>query len=300
LNVFQLYGEIHKVLGIAKERVKTTSKWVALHEQHDIGRLSACGRWLNLSSADRMTLKKLAIKEVGADPSKISLEELATRSRTEAASVTNDEKSISRNPRSSHVEVRGINGAVGDHSHSDRGYLGMEVDEVLEMRPEGLLTVENFDTFASLKKIDLPSLITDDTLIVFRGDNKANPAAVKRLLCRHTGLHFHFGDFDSAGIRIGLQMGRNTSLILPDIGNIETLRKLSKSNSFADQESILKGLEANVIPSSFAPYVESIRLHNLAVTQESLIANGIPLKLIKKKSDEPKEYLNDSSCSASI
>ena len=280
-----LYKSIWSVLSAAKVQIRLTNNWQNLHDEYGIGRVSPCTKWLQLSSTDRMELVNWVVRQTGADPRHVSYEQAISRSRTQVAEFTNEEKGISSEPRSDHVELRSFNGFIGKYTHSDNGYLGLKVSEIISMPFTYLVTIENFDTFVDMRAEHLPMLPIDKTLLVFRGDNKAHPRAVKKLLEQTTANRVHYGDYDSAGLMIGLKsMGKNTTLVLPDLKQIggEKLSKLSKLSSFAKQENILQQLErqADDLPVNISSHLQIIRKHNIAVTQQSLMAHQVPLTLL--------------------
>ncbi|WP_067516752.1 DUF7281 domain-containing protein [Endozoicomonas ascidiicola] len=279
-----LYKSIEDVLLVAKAQVKLSANWRTLHDEYGIGLISPCKGVLKLSSTDRMALVNWVIRQTGVDPRQVSYEQMISRSRTQAAGVTNEEKALSADPRADHVEVRSLNGIVGKCCHPADGYLGLRVAETLTIPFTYLITVENFDTFISLHAEYLPMFPKDNTLLVFRGDNKAHPGAVKKLLEQTSAHRVHYGDYDSAGLRIGLNMGSGTTLVLPDLEHItgKELAKLSKLSAFAKQEEILRQLECHPesLPAKIAIHLQIIRDHNIAVTQESLMANRVPLTLL--------------------
>lgn len=281
-----LYKSITEVLVNASPQVRLTNSWRALHEEYGIGSLTTCRKLLQLNPRDRQALIKWAQHELGVDPRQMSYAQVMNRTRTQAAAASNQEKGLSAAVRGNHLEVRSLTGQVGEYRHPRGGYLGLSVDEALSLPFTHIMTVENFDTFLCLSPEHVPMLPCAATLLVFRGDNKAHPGAVKKLLNATSASLFHYGDYDPAGLRIGLSMMPGTQLLLPDLahiassqsGNTEFIR-LSKLNAFAKQEIILGQLEQGVAALSIdmAAHLQFIRANQIAITQESLMAKQVPM-----------------------
>lgn len=276
-----LYKSITGVMLVAKPQVKLTANWRRLYEEQGIGRISSCGKLLLLSALHRKTLADWVQQELGVDPRLISYEQAMNRTRTEAAATSNQEKGLSAAVRGNHLEIRSLTGQVGEYRHPFGGYLGLSVDEALSLPFTHIMTVENFDTFLCLNSEHLPMLPCASTLLVFRGDNKAHPGAVKKLIKATSAKRFHYGDYDPAGLRIGLSMMPGTQLLLPDLSQISVkkLSKLTKLNAFAKQEAQLRQLEGSTeaLPSEVVEHMRFIRAHNIAITQESLMAKQVPI-----------------------
>ena len=273
------------MLASAQPQVRLTPPWRILYDELGIGRIASCGKLLQLSSLDRQALADWVQRELGVDPRRVSYEQAMSRTRTEVAGASNQEKGLSAAVRSHHVEVRSVTGQVGEYRHPRNGYLGLSVEEALAISCTHLITVENFDTFLCLNAEHLPMLPPASSLVVYRGDNKAHPGAVKKLLKNSTSQLFHYGDYDPAGLRIGLSLAAGTQLLLPDLSQIctEQLMTFTKLNAFAKQEAQLRQLEgsAAVLPIEIVEHLRFIRTHNIAITQESLMAKQVPLAMIK-------------------
>lgn len=281
-----LYKSITQVLASAMPQVKLTANWRRLYEEQGIGRISNCGKLLLLTAQHRQSLADLAQRELGVDPRQVSYAQVMSRSRTQAANTSNQEKGLSAAVRSNHLEVRSVTGRVGEYRHPHHGYLGLSVIDALTLSFTHIMTVENFDTFLNLSSEHLLTLPAASTLLVFRGDNKAHPGAVKKLLNGTTASLYHYGDYDPAGLRIGLNMPTGTQLLLPDLSQINTEQfiKLTKLTTFAKQENILRQLErrAATLPVEMSAHLQFIRDHNIAITQESLMAKQVPLIMVSE------------------
>ena len=280
-----LYKSITGVMLVAKPHVRLTANWQSVHQEQGIGRISPCTKLLLLTPLHRQALLDWVQRELGVDPRTMSYEQAMSRSRTEAAGASNQEKGLSAAVRSNHLEVRSVTGRVGEYHHPDHGYLGLSVTDALALPFTHVMTVENFDTFLCLKAEHLLTLPAASTLLVFRGDNNAHPGAVKKLLNSTTASLYHYGDYDPAGLRIGLSMMPSTQLLLPDLSQIraEQFIKLTKLTTFAKQEKILRQLErgAVTLPVDLAAHLQFIRDHNIAITQESLMAKQVPLTMVR-------------------
>lgn len=283
-----LYKSITEVLVNASPQVRLTNSWRTLHEEYGIGSLTTCRKLLRLTPSDRQALVNWAQHELGVDPRQMSHEQAMKRTRTQAAASSNQEKGLSAAVRSNHLELRSLTGQVGEYRHPFGGYLGLSVDEALSLPFTHIITVENFDTFLCLNPEHLPMLPCASSLLVFRGDNKAHPGAVKKLIKATSARLFHYGDYDPAGLRIGFNMMPGTQLLLPDLAHITASQsantafvRLSKLNVFAKQETILGQLEQGVAALSIemAAHLQFIRTNHIAITQESLMAKQVPMMM---------------------
>lgn len=272
------------------DTVNFNQSWQYLHREYDVGEVLPCGKKLHLSRDERNYLFEMANKQ-GIDFTADDYRQAYHRSRTEAAATSNDEKPLAHSPRAQHLEVRSLQYNVGQYRHAPDGYLGIRIDELLQLAAQSafhrVITVENFDTFLSLQADDLSILspaisLQENNLLIYRGDNIASPSAVLALLPQLSQPIIHFGDFDAYGINIGLKLPGVQQLVLPDLQKvpIEILAGLSKKEIFIKQESHLKNLmQSTQCPSVIVPLLEIMLTHRLAVTQESMMAHHIPLKI---------------------
>lgn len=159
----------------------------------------------------------------------------------------------------------------------------------LEMLSGTMLIVENIEVFAEIQQVTkYLDIIPRPVLAIYRGDPQSKKGInfvrnMKQLEPNHrVGV---FADFDPAGIEIGLSMKPNF-LLLPDLSflnSIESLKnKLFQSNLFQQQYHQYLRLNTYLASnhSDLNPYLAWLKKHKAGITQEHLIVNNIPLKII--------------------
>jgi hypothetical protein len=279
LNSKSAYKSVQIVVQGAKSKVSKTEFWRSVHNAYGFGHEER--RHFVLSATDRVNLAKQTFKQTGYDPRKDEYIDMVNMSRTESSKKGFDEKAFSTNPREPFVEVRYYNG------HLDNGYRGIYVDQAISLSADLILSIENFDTFVWIDEHYLRDVIINQSaiksvLLVFRGDSKASPKAVKKLRNSYQGKWWHFGDFDPKGVEIAVADMKSDVVIMPDLQSLQAQLKLqpniSDSDIFHKQTASHAYIEklAQTTPA-LTDLLDAMLLYKLAVCQEPLTSREVNL-----------------------
>jgi hypothetical protein len=268
------YKAINEVMLTAQKVVLAKGIWLQFYHEYNIGHRE--GKYLKLNAQARIDIATLVKNQTGLNPRKDNYNDLKVKSRTEISTLSRDEKFISKPPRGDFVEVRTL-----DFDYSAPGYSGILVKDALELEAQCILSIENFDTFANIQRSDLSCLrplATGMILVVFAGDSKASPKAVKELRSKSKLPWVHFGDYDPAGIHIALFRLKANFIMLPELAMVES-QLIGKSNKLVyerqrEQLSLIEGYNGG---DDISIHISLIVKHHIAVMQESLIAHRITL-----------------------
>jgi len=256
--------------------VPATGVWLEFYSEYNLGVLQ--GNIIVLNATSRIGIAEKVKEIIGLDPSKDNYDDLKLMSRTQVSKITNQEKFISLPPREVFVEVRHLTS-----TYHAPGYQGMLVQDVMSLNCACFVSVENFDVFANLQLGDLTclkKLAGANVLLVYSGDNKASPKAVKKLIELNNRPWVHFGDYDPAGIHIAIVKLKATHLIVPNINHIKSSLALTNKFVFNEQHVQLNKIK-QITTDTITPHVEFIKKNSIAIMQEQLISHGIPLSLIE-------------------
>ena len=216
-------------------------------------------------------------------------------SRLTAARLSSQEKLFSQSikrkwfkvkPLIGDVQVQGKTLPIIDGVHYE---LTDFVTCGLEMLSGTMLIVENIEVFAEVQQVTkYLDIIPRPVLAIYRGDPQSNKGVNFARDLKHIEPTIKvgvFADFDPAGIEIGLSMKPNF-ILLPDLtflDSIESLKsRLLQPNLFQQQHHQYLRLN-NYLSSNhicLSPYLLWLNKHKAGITQEHLIVNNIPLKVI--------------------
>jgi len=265
----QDYRQLSKYLTIASDNVPATGIWLAFQNEYNVG--SRQNELINLSATNRSFIRDKVKHLTGFDPVDDPAEELAQHTRTENSRRGKKEKFLSLKPREVFLEYR-----ILTATSATQGYLGGDVNQILALNVNTLISIENFDTFAYIQHSQLSKVIGEEEtiIVIYRGDNIASPKAVLALRNAHKGAWFHFGDFDPQGINIGVVDMKAHGLILPTIEAIRENLTLSQKDVYLNQN---KKLMAAHIDTSLAKHLKLMKSEELAIMQEHICAHQLPL-----------------------
>lgn len=274
------YDRLRKDLCRCLPEVAYSGVWAQLHREYGFG--TRVQQQLQLDAGTRKSVRDWIIKTHGCDPMKETLLERREQSRTQISFTGADEKWQTQRPRAPFVEARMLRGPRVDKQNS---YRGIHIKDLGAQSIDYLVTVENFDTFVTLEPTFFAELIPDtkgQTLwVVYRGDNKAAPVAVKTLIetNKQLGSHYHFGDFDPAGIVIGLASGAS-HLILPCLSELHELSDaVRREDKFNKQHQAWPTTE-RITSGPLAEYSRRMLKDRLAPQQEAMMAIGMGFVLV--------------------
>lgn len=268
----QDYYQLSKHLRTASDNVPAKGVWLALLNEYNIG--SRHLDLITLTATERAFIRQKVKNLTGFDPVNDPAEKLAQRTRTQNSELGKNEKFISLKPREAFLEYRILT------SNADtQGYLGGAVEHVLSLGIATVVSVENFDTFASVSYTQLSEAIhtSEPVIVVYRGDNIASPKAVSTFRSRLKGTWLHFGDFDPQGINIGIVDMRADGLILPMLEDITANLSLSQQEVYLRQN---KNLMLAHIETPLKAHIELMESEKLAIMQEHICARQLRLVTI--------------------
>jgi hypothetical protein len=268
----QDYYQLSKYLRTASDNVPAKGIWLALFNEYNVGIRQV--DLITLTATNRAFIREKVKSLTGFDPVDEPAEKLAQRTRTQNSESGKNEKFISLKPREAFLEYR-----VLTLKADTQGYLGGDVDQVLSLGIETVISVENFDTFASVSYPQLSEAISTSKpiLVVYRGDNIASPKAVSKLRNRFNKTWFHFGDFDPQGINIGAVDMKANGIILPVLEDIEANLSLSQKDVYLRQN---KNLMPAHIQTPLKDHIELMKSEKLAIMQEHICAHKLRLTSI--------------------
>lgn len=268
----QDYYQLSKYLRTASDNVPAKGIWLALFNEYNIG--SRHLDLITLTATDRAFIRQKVKRLTGFDPVDDPAEKLAQRTRTQNSEIGKNEKFISLKPREAFLEYRILTSKA-----DTQGYLGGAVEHVLSLGIATVVSVENFDTFASVSYTQLSEAIhtSEPVIVVYRGDNIASPKAVSTFRNRLKGTWLHFGDFDPQGINIGIVDMRADGIILPMLEDIIANLSLSQQEVYLRQN---KNLMHAHIETPLKDYIELMKSEKLAIMQEHICARQLRLVTI--------------------
>lgn len=274
------YKAIQKVIKNAEYTVNKTQLWVKLHNAYNIG--TEQQDHFSLTARDRIKLAEQTLAQTGYDPRKDDYNKMTEMTRTQSSLRGTNEKVFSSNPRSPFIEVR-----LFDGSSIDSGYRGILVEDALALAPDVVLSIENFDTFVwinehYLRSHLIKSVDVNTVLIVFRGDTRASPKAVKSLRKSYAGAWWHFGDFDPKGLQIAVSDMKSNVVILPELNalteHIAIQPNISDSSNYYKQQDSLNHIRSLAMPyPQLSKWIAAMDENKLAVCQEPITSRELTL-----------------------
>jgi hypothetical protein len=263
------YRQLGKYLKVASDSVPAKGIWLAFLKEYNTG--SRQGDVIKLTASNRFFIREKVKDLVGFDPVDDPAEKLEQCTTTENSERGKNEKFLSLKPRESYLEYR-----ILSQDSETTGYLGGEIYQVIAHDISTVISIENFDTFASIQYAQLSEAIgsSESIIIVYRGDNTASPKAVLTLRNNFQGKWFHFGDFDPQGINIGIVEMRANALILPSLDGLRANLSLSQKDVFLRQN---KNLIYAHLKTPLSEYLELMEAKELAIMQQHICAHQLPL-----------------------
>jgi hypothetical protein len=167
------------------------------------------------------------------------------------------------------------------------------VEDALALSPDLVISIENFDTFVWITSDYLRSkligqLSVESVMLIYRGDNKALPSAVKSLREEYKGPWWHFGDFDPQGILIAITGMGADAIIVPLQNELSSLLEhapyINNSENYHIQQNALASLEklSNNLPV-LAEMLSYIVPRHLAICQEPITSRNLNLQVLSIK-----------------
>ncbi|MFW1678692.1 DUF7281 domain-containing protein [Pontibacter sp. JAM-7] len=264
---------------------KLNSTWKRIHDEHGVGRISG-NSTITFSQKDRDYLQGWMDEELGLNPH--SKSELP-KSRVEAALRGKSEKVSGKNVFSDLIKVARADGtAINTHSGlailPPRCFMNTPASNLI-LENETVVIVENGELIRDWSGLRLPQELSN-SLLIYRG-HEEDAREVKQLLeINPPAKSVGFYDFDPAGMSIGLSNNHDAILVPADISiwtkeNPE-FNKFNQPDIFWKQARQLKTAEMKACGEACELLI-SMKDQNIAVMQEHIIANKIPLRIIEMK-----------------
>ena len=240
------------------------------HRDFSVGITS--GEKLQLTSRDIRQIRKVIKEQSGFD----LLTDPIPNSRTDMAQFFPNEKLSSRPVKEKIIKVYGIlstniNGRKYDLEE------GMNIEISLSclksIDHNQIVIVENYEAFSKFRLVQ--SDMGSNPLIVYRGDKEGGVISKEIALAFPEIELVAWFDTDPKGISLAFASGAGYILI-PDLSK-ETLKDHGRSNLFNNQYQNWEQVSA-LIPPKLKLLMSSVEK---GITQESIMANGISVRLYK-------------------
>lgn len=206
---------LQRIVGDQPESRRNTDMASNFANQYGVGRVAA--RWVVYSSEDWEAAGRLL--DASGIPRERQVGPLRRAETFDYAGIS--EKAFGERPHANEVAVRSAAGQCFLNgmplAYPDGCYSILRVDDVLSIRCDRILVVENLETFKYLGRygwIDYGGLAT---LAIFRGDNAFNLADASKAIAARSEPVLAFTDFDPAGLAIAARLPRLAGLVLPEL-----------------------------------------------------------------------------------
>lgn len=266
--------------GIADQ--KSASKWlVQLSQEEGVGQIR--GKQISISYQDILKIRVfLELHGYGEEATQETFE-----SRTEASKVFANEKLASSAVTDNRVFLKTTKHPIRLNGHLLPVGHGIEfrVNELDNLQASQIVLIENLDTFFEADRCDgLISLLNDDAVFVYRGGQGFFSAKGSQdLLNNFKGEKIGFFDFDPAGLCL-LGVKGLDKVVVPDLNTV-TIKELigaSREDRFFEQLPQYNSLLVNIAnsQSNLSMVGNQMKVHNLAVMQETLLSRDMQLVLV--------------------
>lgn len=248
--------------------VALTGVFQVFHQDYGIGKISSGN--LQLTPQDIRQIRKLIKEQTGFD---ILIDPIPS-TRTEMAKYFPNEKLSTTPVKDKVVNFYGvlstnINGKTYDLE--DGMNIEMPLGSLRSIEHKQIVIVENYEAFFQFRTVQ--SDMGQNPLVVYRGDKEGGVIS-KELAKRFPQVELvAWFDTDPSGISFALASGASHMLI-PSMSR-EDLIEHGKPSLFEDQHRYWERV-SGVLPSTLEALISSVEK---GITQESIIANNVPLVL---------------------
>jgi hypothetical protein len=265
------------MLARREDKTPCSPAWRKLYQEYGLGRLvdnkmlhwtrEDLRQWQSLVNADQPAHE---LAQAGAD-------------RTTVAQHSANEKLTTASVQDQRLFCHAINAplylthgeqAVHPEMEYRAHYKAIDIN-----RYAACLIIENLESYVYCQRFNWPEL--PETLVLYRGHNKATQALHALLESRKRSLHVvMFPDTDPAGLGIAMSMTAATHIIAPQVRSLDPGGLLR--DRFALQLQRRPNLQSQVkdYSDAFQSLVTDILQTGTAVSQEWLCAHKVPLTLI--------------------
>ncbi len=238
------------------------------HRDFSIG--IASGEKLQLTPRDIRQIRKLIKEQSGFD----LLSDSIPNSRTEMAQFFPNEKLSSRPVKDKVIKIYGtLSTNINKKKYNLDDCMNIEVPlgSLKSIEHQQVIIVENYEAFSRFRSIH--SDVCLNPLVIYRGDKEGG--VISKEIAKsfpHIELVAWF-DTDPSGISFAVASGASYILI-PSISR-EALIEHGNSTLFEEQYRYWERV-SKVLPSKLEALISSVEK---GITQESIVANSIPLVL---------------------
>ena len=271
-----------------------SNSWAKLHEELGVG--TRVGKTLHLSERDREVLENAFEREMGADLRTLDMQQdrigMAGDVRNEKLSGQPALGSLQRvaMPGGS-VVVKGDDGAAVRVPTPSGTVLSVETAR-LALDPEVCRRVMIIENGAVINRwwdllALLPAEWRHETLFCYRGHDQTQGALNAWIKALPEDVHLGYcGDYDAGGLSIAVNtylplVGSERLWLLLPGPNVAVPACANKPGAFLTQKHVLQSLERERRASEWRKLLERLLEQQLAVTQEAIVAYGIPLSAFR-------------------
>lgn len=282
------FPTIQRALRARKRSVPLNRIWLAINEEYGVGIRS--GSKLDLSEDDLSKLHLAAGRLAGTDPLALDLEQ----SRLDQSEHTAQDKLSSRavftmlrvGAPDGLVEVLDGNDAIVQIPSVPGTFVGVRGAQLVinPARFDQVIIIENGSAMERWWDIPpiLPERYRTRSVLVYRGHAADAAALLTTLSALPDSIDvLFFGDFDASGMDIALgiarHLGRRRIAILAPAEPEQLAASMSKPETYEKQNQCLQRLLGLTFSEELSGLLDVIKRDGWAVTQESLIAHGVPL-----------------------
>ena len=242
------------------------------HRDFSVG--IARGKNLQLTSRDIRQIRKIIKEQSGFD----LLTDPIPNSRTEMAQFFPNEKLSSRPVKDKVIKIYGVLSTnINGKSYDLEEGMNIEIalSHLKSIEHSQVVIVENYEAFSQFRSIN--SDVCLNPLVIYRGDKESGVISkeiAKSFLQIELVAWF---DTDPSGISFAVASGAS-HILIPSISR-EALIEHGNSTLFEEQYRYWERV-SKVLPSKLEALISSVEK---GITQESIVANSIPLVLYPLK-----------------
>jgi len=210
-----------------------------------------------------------------------------------ARNINEKNATLNANQGRIHVSVIGscvkVNGQTMHALPLADSFISIIPEAITELSADYLLLIENHRAFTRIRDFVFHEDLTG-TLAVYRGDPDTphGETWARRLAgCFNIRL-ITFADFDAAGLSIGLG-ARSDALLLPEITTVRTLRGSSEDYQVQFDQWVRVQHDPR-LAEEVAPWLQLYKDKKEGVTQERMLAFGVPLRLVHLPSSSTEDH----------
>ena len=279
--------EVVKLLKQRKSQVKFSTRWQAIYEYFEIGRID--NKSLNFSLQERENLRQAAIKAWAFDPR----EGLPVGNRSEIAYYSNDDKLSNERPDDNYLLIKTAQGDLPsclDVKTLPPGYsLRISLTVLDYSAIKQIIIIENQDCYDLWHQFNLPQELKN-VLTFYRGHDKQAKAIqhlIDKLLAGTRVIVFP--DYDPSGLQIACTTKKSTHLLIPEL--IPELVAKNNSDDFSAQfdevttylnKELNKEQDKNEL-NGWQDVWLNIKKNHYSIKQQHMLAFNALLYTVKRK-----------------